>query len=501
MLEHVALGQARFRAPGISPDPRGIALGRFGLLVFPSLEGVVSWFRVFSAESSLDELMSALAIHRLVTPLGSRSVAIRLPAISSYVLDRAARCAKLVGGITYTGSAKHYVKFRDESSPFGYDTADIPSIPDGRDLVCHDETFTQEFTKEGEISFTTLLFRLSLRKLPRGRALRSQEREELLVSVAPGLADGIIRYLWRNKVDADAALVKPKGDSDFSDAPKSYLVLAVRDLPARILELFLGTPGVDVFRRVSTNVAVELGYDHVIGLGACASLFPEDKVYFFRGNDDRVDIVAGPLETSPIASLVPVEISNEQPLASQNLVVDTSPLSTVHLKLAPTQSSPRNVVGSLVPVEQASWVKKLVFMMPRASLREHQIAITARGILLVAQPGTEILPIGDLLTSITTGVLVPVGFDIVPRVSPAVLINALKQSAGQITVFAKDGAPFRIQESDLSPLERMSVADIEVESATLIVEPEPARDPMVVNDAVGRFALWGFPEPDNEQQS
>ena len=161
----------------------------------------------------------------------------------------------------------------------------------------------------------------------------------------------------------------------------------------------------------------------------------------------------------------------------------------------------RNVVGSLVPVEQASWVKKLVFMMPRASLREHQIAITARGILLVAQPGTEILPIGDLLTSITTGVLVPVGFDIVPRVSPAVLINALKQSAGQITVFAKDGAPFRIQESDLSPLERMSVADIEVESATLIVEPEPARDPMVVNDAVGRFALWGFPEPDNEQQS
>src|SRR4029079_2719166 len=42
MLEHGALGQSRFMTPGVAPDPRGILLGRYGLMVFPTLEGVVS---------------------------------------------------------------------------------------------------------------------------------------------------------------------------------------------------------------------------------------------------------------------------------------------------------------------------------------------------------------------------------------------------------------------------------------------------------------------------
>ena len=56
-LEHVAHGQARFMTPGVAPDPRGIVLGRYLLLVFPTLEGVVSWLRLYSHESSLDELV------------------------------------------------------------------------------------------------------------------------------------------------------------------------------------------------------------------------------------------------------------------------------------------------------------------------------------------------------------------------------------------------------------------------------------------------------------
>ena len=56
-LEHVAQGQTRFFTPGVAPDPRGILLGRFCLMTFPTLEGAVSWLRLYSAEASLDELM------------------------------------------------------------------------------------------------------------------------------------------------------------------------------------------------------------------------------------------------------------------------------------------------------------------------------------------------------------------------------------------------------------------------------------------------------------
>jgi hypothetical protein len=71
MLEPVSLHQSRFRAPGISADARGVALGREGAVHFPTLDGLVAWFRVLSDETSLDELLPALAIHELRGPVGA----------------------------------------------------------------------------------------------------------------------------------------------------------------------------------------------------------------------------------------------------------------------------------------------------------------------------------------------------------------------------------------------------------------------------------------------
>ena len=71
-LEHVAQGQTRFFTPGVAPDPRGILLGRSCLMTFATLEGAVSWFRLYSSEAALDELLSNLAITKCRTALGSR---------------------------------------------------------------------------------------------------------------------------------------------------------------------------------------------------------------------------------------------------------------------------------------------------------------------------------------------------------------------------------------------------------------------------------------------
>src|SRR5881394_2168006 len=83
-LEHVAQGQTRFFTPGVAPDPRGILLGRYCMMTFPTLEGAVSWLRLYSAEASLDELMAGLTITKAKTALGSREIVIMIPAVSSY---------------------------------------------------------------------------------------------------------------------------------------------------------------------------------------------------------------------------------------------------------------------------------------------------------------------------------------------------------------------------------------------------------------------------------
>jgi hypothetical protein len=90
--------------------------------------------------------------------------------------------------------------------------------------------------------------------------------------------------------------------------------------------------------------------------------------------------------------------------------------------------------------------------------------------------------------------------DVVPRVSADVLARALGQQAGVVTVFTADGRPFQVAESSFSSLERRSLAKLEVEHVVIDdYAAEPSVEAQVVNDAVGRFALWGFPDaPDRK---
>jgi hypothetical protein len=513
MLERVALGQSRFMTPGVAPDPRGVLLGRYGLMLFATLEGVVSWFRLYSAEAALDELLAELEIHQARTPLGSRELLVRIPAASSYAMDRAARCARLVGGATYTGTSKHFVKYRDDRSPYGYDAPEIHALPKGADLMVHGLDFTQTYAREGHLPFDRLLFRLSLRRVPGGLDLGPEERSELVLVVARGLGDGVIRYLWRNRVAAEIGLVQPRGDSALGPAggDPSYLLMRVRELPARMLELFVATPGTDVFRWAAPQVAVQAGFAHVIDLSSCASVFDPSRVYLFWGRAlrgrpgsahadadriDRVDVIDGPLELSGIEHFTRIDISAEDVRAEGALELEVASEVGVTIELAPSLAAPRHVVAALIPLAQSHMLKRLVYFLPRTSLHGHRVAVTDRGILVITTEDIDVLPLGQLLCELTPGLLVPLGMDLVPRVAPAVLAQMLGHTAGKLTVFPHQASPFQIPESALAPLERRALARIEVESATPVsAHVEPGTDPTVVNEPVGRFALWGFSGP------
>lgn len=495
-LEHVAQGQTRFFTPGVAPDPRGILLGRYLVMGYPTLEGAVSWFRLYSSEASLDELMANLTIAKCRTALGSREIVVQIPAVSSYAADRAARLCRLVGGAVYTGTSKHFVKYRDDRSPFGYDAVDIGALPAASDFMVHGDGFAQAYVREGELPFTKLLFRLSIRKLPAGAQLDADDRAELLLVVARGLSEGIIRYLWRNRVEAQAGLFTPSSTSAFEDrgGDRGYMLIRVRALPERILALFMGTPGIDVFRPAGANAAVAVGYEHPIDLASCSSVFPPDTFHVFWPGD-RVDVLPGPLAFSDIADLTRVDLELDRP--GEPVAHDGAPPEPigVELKLAASMGPPRRVVATLIPLEHAPRFKRILFALPPVSLRGHRVAVTERGILLIGSENLDVIPLGQLLCELTPGLLVPLGMDVVPRVTPEVLARALGHGTGLITVFTAEGRPFQVGESAFATLERRAIAKLEVERAEVIdyagEAPAPAR---VVNDPVGRFALWGFPD-------
>jgi hypothetical protein len=501
-LEHVAQGQTRFFTPGVAPDPRGILLGRYIVMTFATLEGAVSWFRLYSSEASLDELLANLTITKSKTALGGREIVVQIPAVSSYAADRAARLCRLVGGGVYTGTAKHFVKYRDDRSPYGYDAVDIGAMPASTDFMVHGDEFAQGYVREGELPFAKLLFRLSIRKLPGGDSLDNDDRGELYLAVARGLSEGIIRYLWRNRVEAQAGLFTPGSTSAFDErsGDRGYMLIHVRGLPERILALFMGTPGIDVFRPAGTSAAVAVGYAHPIDLGSCASVFAADTFHMFWPGD-RVDVLPGPIELSDIADLTSVDLELDRPRdPTQHGGKAPEPIG-VELKLAASMGPPRRVVATLIPVAHGNRLKRILFALPPVSLRGHRVAATDRGILVVGSENLDVIPLGQLLSEITPGLLVPLGMDVVPRVTPEVLARALGHQPGLVTVFTTDGKPFQINESAFQSLERRSLAKMDVDQAeTTDYSAQPPTDAQVVNDSVGRFALWGYPDaPDRKQ--
>lgn len=465
-------------------------------MTFPTLEGAVSWLRLYASEASLDELLPNLSIAKVKSALGSRGIVLQIPAISSYAADRAARLARLVGAGIYTGTAKHFVKYRDDRSPYGYDAVDVGAVGEGTDFIVHDDEFAQGYARDGELAFDRLLFRLSIRKIPGGDQLGADDRADLFLAVERGLADGVVRYLWRNRVAATAGVFRPRPTGAFDDRTRErgYLLIRVRNLPERMVSLFLATPGIDVFRPAGANAAIAVGYAHPIDLASCTSAFPPDTFHVFWPND-RVDVLPGPLVLSDIAGLTRLQAIADR-ATERNLATSEQPNPIgVELRLAPALGASRRVVATLIPAAHAERLKRLLFALSPLSLRGHRVAVTDRGVLVVGATNLDVIPLGQLLCELTPGLLIPLGMDAVPRISPEVLARALGHGPGLVTVLCIDGPPFQIAETAFATLERRSLARLEVESA--LVENMATELPTgvyVVNDAVGRFALWGFPD-------
>jgi len=491
-LERAVLHQTRFRTPGVSPDARGVVLGQRGVLLFPSLDRVVAFFRAYGNDESLDEILPSLSIHRVITPLRTREMMVFLAAESSYRMDRIAAVARLVGGLVFTGTSRHFVKYRDAASPLGYDVTEL--LDQLADVIVYHDTFRQAYALEREIPFRELVLKLEPYRVPPSETRAAPSR--LWVTAEIGVGHALIGYLFRWRVRARVALAEEPTQSAFEDQPTRLHVLDIADAPPRIVKLLRDLPGVHVFEPSGENVGVELGFRHPIALDSCRSLFGGSTLTLFRG-EGRVTVLDPSPRFVPVDALIRSTVNIDAPskVAQRTPVEGAVGPMTLEFRLAPSQAPWRHVVATVVPHAQREWLARLLYVLPQRTLESLQVAVTTEAFYLLDPAGIEGVPLGRFYSEIAPRIYVPVGMTLVPAVAPAVLEDLVRDRGGGHVFFEPDvPVPRVVPEQAFGPVARCMLPDI---AGRVVHAAAPDRFdpplPMLQYGPAVRFPLWGAP--------
>jgi hypothetical protein len=541
MLQRVALGQVRFNLPGLGVDSRGVVGGRQLAVRFGAIDRLVSFFRLLSAEQSLDDLQPGLRILQARASAGTREAIVVLPAGSSHLGETAARVARMAGGQTFTGNGKHFVQYRDARAPLGYDAASISQEPG--DLIFYGLEHTVSYGVESELPLQKLLLRLSLQR-QHGRARDLDPGSVLFLTARRGLGAMLAEYFYRAQsatllaapgaagagggaagtpgtpppqpLRASATLCDGSAESAFQ-AGTAFWLFRLESVPPRMMGLLSRTPGLELFTPVSTNVAVTFGYRHPIHLDACKGVFPGDRFFLFSPTEAGATVLSPPPVFAAVEDLVHVRAPALREPENRAARVMPRPDFTVPLRLEPFPDYQRHAVATLVPWHQSDWLRRLCYTLPATALRGYRLAVLDRGILVISGGVLDGIPFGTLLDFAAPDLLVPLGARLRPAVSPQILAERTGAAGGAIVVFPGLGeAPFRVPADAIEPLERRTLAGGDLASAAglaaargRIAEPvevqlgdaSPASegeggalplDPVEIeNDRLGPMPLWG----------
>ncbi len=497
MLEPISLGQGRTHCPGLAADERGVVMGRRLALFFPDVARAVGFFRSYSREVSLDEVLSSLEIKEAISERGGRELLVTFEVTGSYAADRAAQAARMHKGRAFTGTEAHFVPYRDRRSPLGYDLGGSEDlVADPGDMVLYGEAGADRRRFGRIIRLVDLILGLS----PRPLSAVEREREShdrLVVRCEGGLARAVCRYLWSRQVPATVTSAASAKRSLFSGKQREIQLVSCEGMPRHVAALLSSTPGMRVFVPVQENVLVEWGYRHPIALESCGSAFPDGETVLFWGPPEKVERLLVGEEAVDIRDLVDVTVRGKDGIIPRPEAAESRPIESldVELRLARLPRASAATTALLIERERLPWFKKLVYMLPAAILRTYEAAVAGPYIIVINRRGVHGIPFGEPMTESYPQIFLPVGTQLLPRVDYDLLREHLQIRPDQNLYFFPEGkSAFSVGIDVLKPLSRAVVAPDRARASIIELKTEPIGEPLpspvVTHKRQGAFSLW-----------
>ena len=506
-LEHVAQGQTRFFTPGVAPDPRGILLGRSCLMTFPTLEGAVSWLRLYSSEASLDELMAE--------PRRSPRRAPRSAAARSSCRSRRCRRTRPIARRGWRGSsaarstpaprstssstatiARRTATTRSTSARCRRRPTSWSTATSSRRATCARATCRSRACCSGCRSASCPAASGSRPRIAPSCSSRSRTASPTASSATCGATASRRR----------PACSTPQLDERVRRSRRAIAATcgsARATCPSGSSQLFLGTPG---HRRVPARRRERRGRgrlrasdrSRVVPVGV-----PGRHVPRVLARRSRRRAARARSRSATSRDLTRVDLELERPRDPRRA---RRRRRRVDRRRAPARGRDGPAAPRGRDADPARARRRGSSASCSRCRRCRCAAIASRSPIAAsswsARENLDVIPLGQLLCELTPGPARAARHGRrAARVARGARARARPRGRRASPCSRADGRPFQVTEGAFTTLERRSLAKIEVERATVERSRAPSSTPsaQVVNDAVGRFALWGFPDaPDRK---
>jgi hypothetical protein len=489
LLERIALHQTRLHTPGLGLDGKGVALGAKGVVLFPSIDRLVAFLAVYTRERSLEALLPSLNVSIVRSKLGTREVVLEFAAESSDRMDVIADTARLAGGFTFTGTSRHFVQYRDAAAPFGYDATQMLATEAA--LAVYHDRFSQAYDVERVIELRALVLRLVPRAEPSARLLPGAR----FVVAEQGLGPALVHYLARSSVEGDVCVAEWPPGSAFDDSPVRRWVLSLPETPVRMRPLLESTPGITSFLPVAPGVAVEAGYRHPLALRACPVFDPEGLV-FLRGEGSDPWTLAKRPPMGALSAFTHVELRSTSVEAIATGLVDPEPIR-VPLRVEQSSKGLTRVVAAWIAPAELSWLRRIVYALPRSTLARATVARTSLGAFVRSDTGIEAIPLGTFFTEVHPRIFVPAGHEVTPDVAPEVLAKTLSATSTSVLFLRPNARPVALEEGAFVPLEAALLEAPPLDTATADEISQALDEPLLElqTTSIGLLPVRGVDSP------
>jgi len=405
-----------------------VVLGARGLVLFASLDRLATFLAAYSAGHGLAALAPTFRIHVLRSPLNVSEISLSFDAGSSDRMDSIADAAKLAGGLLFTGTARHFVEYRSAAAPFGWDAVDLAAEPAA--LVLYHSTFEQPYAVEREVEVRRFVLRLEPRPDP---ALRGAAR---LLLAEPGVGPALVRTLVRSSIEARVAVLDFPTSSDVVPEPDRKWLFEVPELPERMRIFRSSLPGVASFVPVAPRAAVEEGFSHPLTLESFPFFHAGAPLVLFWGRRTPLEIAPG-FSFTDVRALVRIAVGEGRPRAATRASIPESLRAT--LRLVSSRRSNSRPTAAFIPTSELPLLRLLAYVLDRTTLTTTRVFFASDGAYLIAERPLTSIPLGSWFEACAPAIFVPLGKDLVPRVSPETLATALGAEANGVTFFFPEG--------------------------------------------------------------